>query len=629
MSNGPLTDWLSISSLCWSIFRVALVWLAFHGAGFQISRIGILRKRFGTVPTVVFGMLAYMALCTVLSLFGTLSRIALMIMILPGLATGAVLFYSRFRRFFKRFIFTRKHLLLVPPALLAGYLVITNIMLAGRPEINFNDTQVTYLVQPDRWLNEGRMSFLDETSFSAFPLVSEILLLMPSSLSSDRIDQMILGQLFNLSMTFALVLISMSILGFQRRWFSVGLISVAGCSVILLWCHFAKPDAVAIFFVTLALTVMFRQITDNRRGSDLSAFLLMGLALATKYTVYVALIPFLLMFAYVLSTQRPGWRSASQGMLVLGFFPAIFALRTAILTGSPFFPISPFGFLLRPEWRMPEVTLTYDIFNDRSSYFYPSVGFLKNIFQYFAFWNSSIFLLLGGYVLAFRKNCLKGRTITLIGIILYSIASIILFYPAWWGAKYGILLIPFSALVGLKMLVNVRHGLVAATSLAAVVYFVYASPLSPTEYWSVTFRNELLCSYVMNEWIVDSAIEFVEQQPELEATLWMNRYLPEGSTILSFYMPKRYFSNHRWITAWRYPLAARLYLENGLEDEIDILRELGVDYVILEKGNPAPFDDENRVVLFSRIGRDKLLDPVALINGYVILRFNPASGSTD
>ncbi|MCD4702276.1 MAG: hypothetical protein K8S24_10515, partial [Candidatus Aegiribacteria sp.] len=115
------------------------------------------------------------------------------------------------------------------------------------------------------------------------------------------------------------------------------------------------------------------------------------------------------------------------------------------------------------------------------------------------------------------------------------------------------------------------------------------------------------------------------KQPELKATLWMNSHLPGNSTILSFFDRKRYFSNHRWITAFEHPVAAHLYLSNSIEYEIKILEELDIDYIILLESNPAPFDDENSVELFSRIGRGDVLEPFANIDGHTIYRFYPSN----
>lgn len=86
---------------------------------------------------------------------------------------------------------------------------------------------------------------------------------------------------------------------------------------------------------------------------------------------------------------------------------------------------------------------------------------------------------------------------------------------------------------------------------------------------------------------------------------------------------KRYFSDHRWLVAFRHPATADIYLENSVGEEIGILRELGVDYLILAHPSPAPLDDERLVALLSRIGPGNVLEPVMMLNGLVLLRFQP------
>ena len=624
MINTPMTDWLSINSLAWSLLRIAVIWLAFYGAGSLFMRIGVMKKYFRLMPSVIPGMLLYMGVAVLLSLLHLLTRRIVPVFIMLGALTGLVVLYAKLRTFFTDFRFHLKHPILILPFLLAGYILITNLMLAARPEINFNDTQVTYLVQPDRWLNDGHMSFFDETVFSAFPLTSEMLLLLPSSLASDRMDQLILGQLFELSMNIVLILLCLAILGFSWKWYPAAIISISGCSTVLLWCHFAKPDATALFFVTIALTILFKQMMDKECRSDLSAFIVMGLALTSKITVYIALIPFIIMYSYTLFRNKPSRIYIFSSIIMLIVLPLIFVVRTFIHTGTFFYPHASFKSLLKPEWLMPEISLTYFIFNDRSSDFFPSIGFLQNIWHYFGTWNSSFFLLLGGYILTVKKNLLAGRTMILAGFGIYAIIAMVLFYPAWWGAKYGIMLIPFAALFGLYMFRQLKYGLLSATLLTVLIYFIYDTSLSPTEHYGLPFRNGLIESYVSNEWKLPN-VDILEDQPELRITLWMNSHLSDNSTILSFYLTKRYFSNHRWINAWRYPVAAHIYLENDITDEIEILEKLDIDYILIVESNPAPFDDENSVELFSRIGLGDLLEPVASMDGHTVYSFCPSN----
>jgi hypothetical protein len=270
---------------------------------------------------------------------------------------------------------------------------------------------------------------------------------------------------------------------------------------------------------------------------------------------------------------------------------------------------------------MPDARITYNVFNDRSSHFFPTVGFMKNIFDYFVRWGTSILLLAAGYFSTLRKGGLKLRNTVAAGILLYAAVSILIFRPAWWGAKYGMLLIPFSVLFGLFMFRKLKHGLVAATAISMVSYFCFDTQVSPVEHYGQDFRVRLMESYILAEWKVPG-YEPLEEQGELALTMWMNGHIPPGSNILSFYVTKRYFSDHRWMVAWRYPPAARLYLENTLEEEVGILNELEVDYIFTVYGVPAPFDDERAVEIFSRIGPGDLLEPVIELDGHVLLRYN-------
>lgn len=625
-NTAILTEWLSIGSLAFTVFRISLVWIAFHGAGTLLKQIEIMRKRFTSAPSIVFGMVMYIVLIFVFSILQILTRTSVLIMILPGAAIGSVVICRSFHTALSRIRFRTRYTLMIVPSLIALYLMISNIMIAGRPEMNFNDTQVTYMVQPDRWLNEGQIHFIDETTFSAFPMISEMLFLLPSSLATDRLDQMVLGQVFSLSMLIALVIASMTILGFRWRWYPAAMISIAGCTCLVLWSHFAKPDATALFFVTISLSMILAFLDRNETGWDYSPFLCMSLALGTKLTAYLALIPFVIMVLLVARKKIPGLGVLASSVLLTSFFPLVFALRTVIHTGTPFFPHFPLAPFLKPKWRMPDIDLTYAVFNDRSSYFFPSVGFMQNIYDYFVRWGSSIFLLLGGYALTLKKRFLRRRSFVLAGIALYACASLVLYYPAWWGAKYGILLIPFAALFGLHLLKDIRHGLAIATTLCILIYFVYDTPLSPTEYYGLNFRLGIIESYIAEDWKAQN-LDVLEEQGELKLSLWMNEHLPQDSRLLSLYATKRYFSNHHWLVAWRYPPAARIYLDDTLEDEIELLQELEIDYLVMQYMSPATFDDARSVELLARIGPGDVLEPVIILDTYELLRFNPENYS--
>lgn len=622
MSNTALTDWLSINSLASSLLRIAIVWLAFYGTGSLLLKIKNIKKIFKLMPPVIPGMLVYMGIIATLSLFNLLTRRVVPLFLISGMLAGLVILYIRLKQVIRRFILPVLNPVMILLWLLVPFILCTNLLTAARPEINFNDSQVTYLVQPDRWLNDGHMSFLEETTFSCFPLTSEILLVLPSSLAENRIDQLILGQLFQMSMLIMLVFICMRILDFKWKWFAPAFISICGCTILVIWSHFVKPDSTALFFVTTSLCMLMRQYEDKNYRFEMSSFPVMGLALSSKLTAYIALIPFLSILIYLIWRDRWTVSRLIAGFSLLGLLPVFFMIRTMIHTGSPFYPIMPVKSLLRSEWVRPEYDLTYDAFNDRSSVFFKHFNIIQNVWHYFRTWGATIFLLIAGLFTAFNRKVFRNFFAVFAGIAIYAIISLVLFYPAWWGAKYGMLLIPFSAIFGLLLLRRIRRGLLLASCIAAGIYILYESPLSPTDRYGPGYNFSLLKSYITENWCYED-FPMLERQPELAAIFWMNNILPENSSILSLFATKRYFSNHRWLVIWRHPSVSLLFLENSLEEEIEILEEQGIDFIFAQESDPVPFDGENELEILSRIGPDDILEPLVNIEGYTVYRFVP------
>ena len=622
MGSEALSSWLSIDYLAWSLLRISIVWLALHGTGKLILMIRAIRNPFRLMPSIIAGMLFYIALSAILSVSGFLTRQILSVFVISGALTGLLFLYIRIRMNFPRFRISKKHTLLILPMILAVFILLTNFMKAGRPDLFQDDTHVTYMVQPDRWLNQGHISFLEETKFSGFPLTVEMLMMLPSSLSDNRVDQLILCQMLQMSMLLALALMGWHIMNPGWKWIPAILISIAGCQILIEWASLAKPDITALFFVTTALLLLLKQIYNDEKQFDLSAFLIMGLALTSKQTAYLSLVPFTAMVLYIVRRDNWNIRRIISGLASVIILPLIFAIRTLLHTGSPFYPFMPVRFMLRPEWVPPDISLTFLKANDRSSDIFQQFGFLQNIWHYFRSWGSSILLLITGFLLVIRSRKFKPAVIIISATAVYSALCIAVFYPAWWGAKYGIMLIPFSAIFGIWLLRSIKHSLLPVTLSVILIFAFLESPISPVENIGFHFRAELLSSYLTGNWESEE-YKLVNPDPYMPAILWMNSHLPEESRVLSLFARKRYFSNHEFIVLHRHPVSARLYLDNSLSEELEILRELEIDYVFGRQNDPIPLHDENLLEILSRTGPGDILDPIANINGYVIYGFLP------
>lgn len=623
MVNTILTDWLRIDSLVYSVLRVAIVWLAFHGSGYLIMKIRRIRRLIPAMPSIIPGMLFYLSVVILLSLSSLLTRQIVFFFILPGAIVSAYVLYFQLREKLLHFKLWELPAMQLIPWSIAIFILITNIMMAGRPDLYQDDPHITYIVQPDRWLNDGRMSFLDETIFSGLPLTAEMMMVLPSSMANNRLDQLILGQMFQMSMLFALIICSFSILGTDRKYLPIALISIAGCNILLVWAQLAKPDITALFFTTVALCMLFRMLfTRITVKKDFSAFIVMGLAIASKFTASLALIPFFAMLFAIEKHRKSGICELFLKFILLAAFPAAFAVRTMIHTGSPFSSVIPINFLLKPEWVMPEINAAFITIQNRASSFFQSVSFLENVWHYFRTWGSTIFLLIIGFAFTWKSKERRSSVYVIAGVFAYSLVALTLFYPAWWGSKYGILIIPFAGLAGLRWLKHAQHGLLTASIIGPVLFLLYSSPLSPTEHYSTDYRFSLIRSYFTGEWDYAS-YPAMDIAPELPAQLWMNANLPESSTVLSLFDKKRYFCDHRYIVAWSHPVAAHIFLDNTIEEEIEILNYLKIDFIIARLADPVPYDGENRVEILSRIGLNDILVPLTEINGYAIYRFKP------
>jgi len=107
--------------------------------------------------------------------------------------------------------------------------------------------------------------------------------------------------------------------------------------------------------------------------------------------------------------------------------------------------------------------------------------------------------------------------------------------------------------------------------------------------------------------------------------MWLNSYLPESSVILSLHEEKRYFCDHHVYVGWRHPATMELYADNSLEDELEILNSLSVDYVTFYRTDPVISSMENRLMILDHIGENGILEPFVRVSGdFLVCRYNPA-----
>ncbi len=622
-----MTDWLSIEALLEALARVLLLWMAFFGAGCLLRKPVFLRRHLSAVPRTVLGMLGMAALVPLLSLAGLLSRwpcVAALLALAAWGCLGAVGERDRLGKLrFPRPVWLQSGLLV----LLSG-VVVTNLLYAGWVSLFMADPMVTYAVQPVRWLSAGGMYFLDEMQFSGFPLLGEMIFIWPTALSADSIDQLLLLQVFNMSILIALVPMAFRIVRAGRRMLIPTCIAVLSCNLLLIWTRVAKPDALALMFVTLALSMLLRSLPAEaeagRAMHDYSPFLLMGAALATKQTAAVALIPFAVLTGALLRRRRLRASLVPRCLLVMGAIPAAFALRTMLHTGSPFYHVGRIGAFLKEEWVKPSVPAVNRLIRANMRYRTATEGgsFPAGLMHLVATWEAPAVILAVGSVSAVARRRAARYAPVILGVALYALAATVIFSPTWWGDKYAIMLIPFAALSGALMVGRSRPGFHAAwvlTTLSVVFYFSTA-PFWPLESVSPRFRAGLAESFLSQRWAL--AGEPVYPPPALGVHMWANAHLPESTVLVSLNEWDRHFSHHPVVVATRHPIGIRLYLDNSAGEEMAILERLGAEYVYFQRRPSRGLVPIEQLELLRHIGRGAALEPVTLIGGTVLCRVN-------
>lgn len=611
-------DWLSPWAFLQTMARAAVVWLAFFGAGRMLRKPLRMDRAFPLVPSEIVGLLAFVLLTVPLSLLGVMNRTVCPVIIVLMAIPGALFTYGEIR---DRFPLPKPKLLTLLLGAFMLFVLLLNFTNASMPNLAFDDPLITYAVQPDRWLNRGSIYWLEETAFSGFPLLYEMTAVWPASLSTDRMNQLSVLQVFQMSMLVLAVSRGLSLMRIRKSlWLPVSVIALL-TTPLYYWCSFAKTDTMAILFCTFALASAVRQGDSSFTGSPLSSWLFMGCALATKQTSILVLLPFLLY-----STKgflRQSWKYKAGSIFVLAMVPGTFAVRTMLKTGSPSYPVYPVNSMVREGWELEDPSDNVTV-NTRSSYLYEHKDFplAKHIGIFFAYMEGNILLLLAGLTATVFLMRWKDASLVL-PFLVYSLVAIAAFWPPWWGSKYSILIYPFTALIGARMLSYARASTAVAVGLIIPSFIVPGFIAVAGDPRPFAYRFQVTESVIRGEWQGGTTYRMLMSTPEGMTHMWANTALPPGSVIFSIHEEKRYFYDGTVIVGWRHPLGQVLYRNNSLEDELAILNSLNVDYVGFYRENPAVLEQERDLNILDHIGYGDILEPVIIVDGgYVLCRYN-------
>jgi len=612
-----MLDWISPLTFLQTIIRVAVVWVAFYGAGHIVEKFCRTRKLFPLLPKEISGALSFILLEIPLSFFGIMNRTVTPALLLLFSVPGMLLLVRKLRT---RERAGKVSVLQIIGAIALLAVVVINLTYASMPNLNFDDPLITYAVQPDKWLNSGRVYWIEETAFSGFPLTYEMLAVWPASLSSDRMDQLSMLQVFQMTLLFLALFRGMQLMEIKKKFRAPLAFIVLICTMMYYWCSLAKTDTAAILFCTLALAAAIRE--SNTAEFKYTSWLLMGLALSCKQTAVLVLIPFLLYSGKVF--LRSTWRTRLLSLAFLALVPSVFAVRTMIKTGSPTYPKQPVSFLLKDEWKLLPYPEEIALINDRDSVLndYRSLSLLKNTGIFLTSMEGMLLMMLGGFGISLLH---KSRNWMLfLPLFAYFAAAIIVLWPPWWGVKYSILIYPFVALLGVRSMQF--KELFSSFYLAAVCIASFVVPgfiITPNLLFPAAYRYTVAKSIIQGSWDTQFGYKVIPSTPEGNMHMWLNSFIPEPSAILSLHEEKRYFCDHTIYVGWRHPATQALYLDNSLEEECAILDELGIDYVVFYRSDPCVMEMENRLAILDNVGYNNILEPLVTgSNDFLVCRYN-------
>lgn len=560
------------------IARILLLWAAFHGAGALVDR--FVRRIPGSreLPRAVKGMLAFLLASFPLSLLGLLDGMILSALVLAAGTAGCLLLAGPALTAMKS-ASKKPRPLDAALVLLLLILIPSTVFRASKPQ-DHSDPLITYAVQPDRWLESGRITFLEETRFSAMPLLGETLALWPAAMAFEgpagtpgdpgwlrrQMDRLSLLQVFQMSLLIASTLLASRTLGAGTGGTLLALVAVMGSGMLTGWGSLAKVDMTLAFLVTASLAPLAARILG--RGEDPGAwpFIIFGAALATKLTAWL-LLPVLLALHLACSGWRP--RRLIGQILPMVPLPAAYAFRTLVHTGSLLYtgPLSLPG--AEGMWAWTPVP-ALDAFSARTD-----PGYLENLADLSLAWDYPLVLLALGFASrALKREGRNGRIIIASCFAAWMMICATALVPASWGAKYTLMVLPLMAAAGAAWWPSGWRGLLMGLGVAGAV--AAAAELGP--------RARFVAGFTSSERPLGYDTDTYLSPRDLH--VWAAENLPPGSRLLSLFSGERYHSRFPVVCARTHPYARRLFTAGSLEEELRVLEDLGITHVYFTEGDP-------------------------------------------
>jgi hypothetical protein len=502
------------------------------------------------------GQIIYLAgLCHILYS----SVIWLLFIFLIAMNGGLVLLFLKEIEWKDAFLSIRQSLLYERVFLFVSLLVLVlHMFYALSPQIHWDAMSYHYLL-PDYFLKHHAVIDFPDVIFSYYPSIVEMQYLAGMALGGEQTANLI-GNSHGIIIYIALYAIAILLLKNWRIGIPAGLIFLSTQGIHM---HFEGGwnDLGVSMFIIGSLMLLFEYGKTRHQGVFYLSAVLMGAGLASKHYAYIPFAFIILFLVYDSLLRKFSVKTilkwCVQYILVCMTMPAIWYLRSFILTGNPVYPFSVFG--LFPTYQLEPFVVTSWV----------NQGFSRNILSFFAYpfylmFRSSwvpeltgklpyLLLLMPFSLIKFRDNAVRSMWTFVFWTL------VIMYFIAPFETRYMLYMVPFAAiLAGMSVGIAQKKIKLGAQLVLPIIFVIFIIPFSVNQKVFEHYFKDKTRVILKQEW-KDQYL--FRQSTNYSMLWWMNHNLPDDALVLCL-EPKLYRMQKNFVT-W-YGMKVK-YPENAVE----------------------------------------------------------------
>lgn len=438
------------------------------------------------------------------------------------------------------------------------FVLILHMFYSLSPQIHWDAMSYHYLL-PDYFLRHHAIIDFPDVIFSYYPSIVEMQYLAGMALGGEQTANLI-GNSHGMIIYIAIFAIAILLLSNWRTGIWAGLIFLSTQGIHM---HFEGGwnDLGVSMFIIGSVMLIFEYCKTRHPGIFYLSAILMGAGLASKHYAYI---PFAFVLLFLVYDSLAGKSAVKallkrciQYLLVCMTMPAIWYLRSYILTGNPVYPFSVFG--LFPTYLLEPFVVTSWV----------NQGFDRNILSFLAY---PVYLMFGSswipeltgklpyllLLMPFSLIKLRDNAVRIMWIFVVW-TFVIMYFIAPFETRYMLYMLPFAAiLAGMSVSIVEKKLRFGTQMILPIIFVIFLIPFSVNQRIFEHYWNDKTRVILKQEW-KDQYL--FRQSTNYSMLWWMNNNLPDNALVLCL-EPKLYRMQKKFVT-W-YGMKEK-YPENAIE----------------------------------------------------------------